>query len=114
MAGEQQEGQELLLPPILVRRVLGILPTPNFALQSWEFVTQDGARRPGVEMQILMEPPSGDSIEITLAFWGTGSPRKATFISAASSSVEAKMNFWGDDPWKFIEYLWRLHTSIRW
>lgn len=113
MAEERQEGQELLLPPHFVGRVLGILPTPNFALQSWEFVAQDGACRPGVEMCVLMEPPSGGSIEITLAFLGTGSPRKATFISAASS-VEAKMNFWGDDPWKFIEYLWRLHTSIRW
>ena len=88
MAEERQEGQELLLPPHFVGRVLGILPTPNFALQSWEFVAQDGACRPGVEMCVLMEPPSGGSIEITLAFLGA-----VAFFVTAFFAVVAVVTF---------------------
>ncbi len=98
--------------PPLPGRVIETLPTLHFSLLGWENAGQGGAR-PGINILLLMEPPSGGSIEITVAFWGTGSPLKATFISA-TSSVETKMSFRGDDPWKFIEYLWRLHASIRW
>ena len=112
MAEERQEGQELLLPPFFVGRMLSILPTPNFALQSWGFVAQDGARRPGIEMHILMEPPSGDSIKIKIIFWGTGAPQKITFFSD-TSSTEVSVIYLREDPWGFIEKLWELYVALR-
>ena len=112
MAEKQQEGQELLLLPAFVERVLGVLPTPNFVLQSWVFVAQDGARRPGIEMHILMEPPSGGSINIKIIFWGTGAPRKVTFFFGTSVE-EMSIIYHKGDPWGFIEKLWRIHASLR-
>ena len=113
MAEEQQGGQELLLPPIFVGRMLGVLPTPNFALQSWVFVAQDGARRPGIEMHILMEPPSGGSINIKIIFWGTGAPRKIIFFFDTSSPTEVPGIYSRGDPWGFLEELWRLYIALR-
>ena len=113
MAEERQEGQELLLPPHFVGRVLGILPTPNFALQSWEFVAQDGACRPGVEMCVLMEPPSGGSIKIKIVFWGTGGPRKVIFFFDTSVEEVSVIYLRHEDPWGFIKKLWELHTALR-
>ena len=112
MAEERQEGQELLLPPFFVGRMLSILPTPNFALQSWGFVAQDGARRPGIEMHILMEPPSGDSIKIKIIFWGTGAPQKITFFSD-TSSTEVSVIYLREDPGVFFDTLWELFGALR-
>lgn len=111
MAEEQQEGQELLLPPFFVGRMLSILPTPNFALQSWEFVNQDGVRRPGIEMNILMEPPEGGSIKIKIIFWGTGAPQRVIFFFD-TSPTEVPVIYMGD-PWGFLGKLWELHTALR-
>ena len=113
MVEEQQEGREQLLLPIFVGRVLSILPTPNFALQGWEFVNQDGSRRPGVDMYVLMEPPSGDSIKIKVTFWGTtGSPRGVTFFFD-TSSTEVPVIYLRGDPWGFIEKIWELYAALR-
>ena len=107
---EKQQG--VLPPPRLVGRVLGILPTPNFALQSWEFVVQDGSRRPGIEMYILMKPLSGGSIGIKVAFWGNGSPRKAIYTSL-TSTTEVRLVYPGSDPWEFIRRLREAAVALR-
>lgn len=113
MAEEQQEEQqeEQLLPPF-VEGMIRILPTPSFALQSWEFVDQNGACRPGVEMYISMEPPSGGSIEIKIAFWGTGAPQKVIFFFDTSVE-EVSVICLKEDPWAFLGKIWELHTALR-
>lgn len=112
MAEKQQEEQLLLQPPFFVGRMLDTLPTPNFALQSWEFVAQDGACRPGVEMYVLMEPPEGGSIKIKIIFWGTGAPRKVIFFFGTSVE-EVSVICLKEDPWAFLEKVWELHASLR-
>lgn len=105
--------KEELIPPSSVRRVIDALPTSNLALQGWRFFDQDGSRRPGVKVSIMMRPPSGgDSIGIETVFWGTGSPRAAIFFFEEPVKVPMR-GFWGDDPWRFFEELWRLHATLR-
>ena len=92
--------------------MLSTFPTPNFALQGWEFVEQDGACRPGVEMYILMEPPEGGFIKIKIVFWGKGSPRKVIFFFD-TSSTEVSVIYLRGDPWGFIEKIWELYAALR-
>lgn len=106
--------EELLPPPYFVGRMLGILPTPCLRLRGrgWIFIPQDGVRRPGVKMYLLMEPPSGGSISIEVIFWGTGSPREITFF--LMEPVRVPMNLWGgNNPWRFVEEIWRLYAALR-
>lgn len=110
MAAEERQ-EPSLLPPF-VESMLSTLPTPNFALQGWGFVEQDGACRPGVEMYILMEPPSGGSIGIKVAFWGNGSPRKAIYTSL-TSTTEVRLVYPESDPWEFIRRLREAAVALR-
>ena len=93
-----EEEQEFLLS----FRLLKTLPTPSFSSRGWKFVSQEGVSRPGIEIFMLMKPFSGSSINITTAFWGTGTPYKATFFFP-TSTVEARVKYWGDSPWGFLK-----------
>lgn len=103
-----EEEQEFLLS----FRVLKTLPTPSFSSRGWKFVSQEGVSRPGIEIFMLMKPFSGSSINITTAFWGTGTPYKATFFFP-TSTVEARVKYWGDSPWGFLEEIWRLYAALK-
>jgi len=104
---EMAEEQELLLS----ERVIMTLPTHHFSSRGWSYISQDGSRRPGIEVFMLMELPSGKSVDIKATFWGTGSPQNIVFF--LSSPVKVRVNYQGNNPWHFFEEVWRLHAALR-
>ena len=60
---------------------------------------------------MLMELPSGKSVDIKATFWGTGSPQNIVFF--LSSPVKVRANYQGNNPWRFFEEVWRLHAALR-
>ena len=94
------EDQEFFLPPLLARRVIGLLPTRYIGVPSLEIKRQVGVVRP-VAVYIFTKmnlTSSGDFIMVKMNFSGIGCLRSIKY----GEVFEASVMYLGLDPWRVV------------
>ena len=100
----EEEERELRLP-LLVGRVLDILPTKSLGDPWLLRVWRDGASRPAALITASMGPLEGGLIEVTMNLSETGSLWGIKYTGLSIN--ERPVRYIGVNPWVVVGLVWR-------
>lgn len=100
----EEEERELRLP-LLVGRVLDILPTKSLGDPRLSSVWRDGASRPATHITTSMGPLEGGSVEVELRFSEIGGLWEIKYTGISIN--ERMVRYPGVDPWFVVRLVWR-------